>query len=213
MSKIATPQENMKVARRAMEICNACRYCESLCPVFPEITRFRTFSDQDLNYFANLCHNCKGCFHGCQYAPPHEFDLNIPKVFAEMRVQSYSDYAYPASLGKLFFKNGIVVNIVIAICLALVFMVGMFFNNADSMFTAYSGVGSFYNVIPIKLMSGISMLVCVFVALAFFMGFRKFWLESGEKMEDLLNCALWKQAFSDKLPCTSWFQPSGAQPR
>jgi citrate/tricarballylate utilization protein len=70
-------------------------------------------------------------------------------------------------------------------------------NNADTLFTAYSGVGSFYHVIPIKLMSGVSMLVCAYVALAFFMGFKKFWLESGEKMSDLTNGSLWKSALSD----------------
>lgn len=199
MSKILSLQENMQVARRAMEICNACRYCESLCPVFPEITRFRTFSDHDLNYFANLCHNCKGCFHGCQYAPPHEFDLNIPKTLAEIRVESYSQYAFPKAFGKLFFKNGTLVSIIMAISIALVLIAGIVFNDADSFFSAYSGVGSFYHVIPIKLMSGISMLVCTYVAVAFFMGFKQFWLESGEKMSDLANLALWKSALSDML--------------
>ena len=58
-------------ARRTMEICNACRYCEGFCPVFPAMELRRAFSNGDLGYLANLCHNCKGCWHACQYAPPH----------------------------------------------------------------------------------------------------------------------------------------------
>ena len=69
-------------ARRAMEICNACRYCEGFCAVFPAMTLRREFTDGDLNYLANLCHNCRGCFYSCQYAPPHEFGVNVPKLFA-----------------------------------------------------------------------------------------------------------------------------------
>jgi len=57
-------------ARRMMEICNACRYCEGFCPVFPAMEMRRSFPDGDLGHLANLCHNCKGCWHACQYAPP-----------------------------------------------------------------------------------------------------------------------------------------------
>ncbi|MEO0995761.1 MAG: 4Fe-4S ferredoxin, partial [Pseudomonadota bacterium] len=74
-------------ARRTMEICNACRYCEGYCPVFPAMERRRAFSGTDLGHLANLCHNCKGCWYACQYAPPHEFGLNLPKTFAELRVE------------------------------------------------------------------------------------------------------------------------------
>ncbi|MEM8843158.1 MAG: 4Fe-4S ferredoxin, partial [Pseudomonadota bacterium] len=66
----------MAEARRTMEICNACRYCEGYCPVFPAMERRRAFASADLGHLANLCHNCKGCWLACQYAPPHEFGLN-----------------------------------------------------------------------------------------------------------------------------------------
>ncbi len=75
-------------ARRTMEICNACRYCEGFCPVFPAMEQRRAFADGDLGYLANLCHNCKGCWHACQYAPPHEWGLNLPRTFAELRAET-----------------------------------------------------------------------------------------------------------------------------
>lgn len=61
---------------RVMQICNACRYCEGFCAVFPAMTRRLEFGKADLNYLANLCHNCGACLHACQYAPPHEFAVN-----------------------------------------------------------------------------------------------------------------------------------------
>ena len=82
-------------ARGQAEICNACRYCESYCPVFPEMFNMRSFPDADLGHLANLCHNCKGCWHACQYAPPHEFGLNLPATLAEVRAESYAEHAWP----------------------------------------------------------------------------------------------------------------------
>ncbi|MDX1808223.1 MAG: tricarballylate utilization 4Fe-4S protein TcuB [Sulfurospirillaceae bacterium] len=192
-----TPQDNLQEARRIMEICNACRYCESLCPVFPEITRFRTFSDHDLNYLANLCHNCKGCYYGCQYSPPHEFAINVPKTLAEVRVDSYARYAFPQVLGKLFAKNGTFVSIMIALCIALIFVVGSIFSTTGSFFATHSGEGSFYQVIPSFLMIGVPMIIGVYVLAAFYFGFQQFWLESGNEIGELKCGALWKSAFGD----------------
>ena len=72
-------------ARRQTEICNACRYCEGYCSVFPALHAKRAFSDGDITQLANLCHNCRGCYYACQYAAPHEFDLNLPAALAEVR--------------------------------------------------------------------------------------------------------------------------------
>jgi len=81
--------------QRLMTICNACRYCEGYCAVFPAMERRMTFSDADLNYLANLCHNCTACLDACQYAPPHEFAVDVPRVLAEIREESYRQYAVP----------------------------------------------------------------------------------------------------------------------
>ena len=67
----------MDEARRQVEICNACRYCEGYCSVFPAAFRQRAFTDGDPTQLANLCHNCRGCFYACQYTEPHEFALNL----------------------------------------------------------------------------------------------------------------------------------------
>src|SRR5471032_1690968 len=77
---------------RVMQICNACRYCEGFCAVFPAMTRRLEFQKNDVHLLANLCHNCGACLHACQYAPPHEFAVNVPQAMAKVRVQTYCEY-------------------------------------------------------------------------------------------------------------------------
>ena len=110
-------------ARRQVEICNACRYCEGYCAVFPAITRQRAFSDGDLTQLANLCHNCRGCYYACQYTEPHEFALNLPKALAEVRQASWQDHAWPRGAGGLFERNGTVIAAGLVIAVALIFAV------------------------------------------------------------------------------------------
>ena len=93
-------------ANRLMTVCNACRYCEGLCAVFPAMEMRRTFNDSDLNYLANLCHQCGACLPDCQYAPPHQFDVNVPATLAKLRNDSYAVYAWPSFLSGAFASNG-----------------------------------------------------------------------------------------------------------
>jgi citrate/tricarballylate utilization protein len=94
-------------ARRQVEICNACRYCEGYCAVFPAITRQKVFASGDITQLANLCHNCRGCYYACQYTEPHEFALNLPKALAEVRTESWDRLAWPGGLSETFQKNGV----------------------------------------------------------------------------------------------------------
>ena len=70
---------------RVLQICNACRYCEGFCAVFPAMTRRLEFPQADVHYLANLCHHCGACLHACQYAPPHDFAVNVPRAMARVR--------------------------------------------------------------------------------------------------------------------------------
>ena len=67
---------------RQLQICNACRYCEGFCAVFPAMTRRLEFGKADIHFLANLCHNCGACLHACQEAPPLEIAVNVPLVMA-----------------------------------------------------------------------------------------------------------------------------------
>ena len=82
-------------ADRQLRICNACRYCEGYCAVFPAMERRRSFADSDLIYRANLCFEGRACYYACPYSAPHEFDVNVPKVLAKLRLQTYRRYTGP----------------------------------------------------------------------------------------------------------------------
>jgi citrate/tricarballylate utilization protein len=82
-------------AQRQLNICNACRYCEGYCAVFPALERRTVLEAGDITQLANLCHDCRACFHACMYAPPHEFAVNPPEILSRVRLASYRGYARP----------------------------------------------------------------------------------------------------------------------
>ena len=97
-----------------MTVCNACRYCEQFCPVFPAMENRLSFAEADLTYLANLCHNCGECLYACQYAPPHEFGINVPRTMAEIRAHSYKAYCWPAFLSSAFRHHNLLTGLVLA---------------------------------------------------------------------------------------------------
>ena len=117
-------------ANRMLQICNACRYCEGFCAVFPAMTRRIEFTPSVVNYLANLCHNCGACLHACQYALPHEFDVNIPRVMAQVRKETYITYAWPKSFSALYKSNGISVSIAVSLSVTFFLLLSALLNGS-----------------------------------------------------------------------------------
>ena len=168
---LALSAPEAEVARQ-MQICNACRYCEGFCAVFPAMTRRLEFGKADIHYLANLCHNCGACLHACQYAPPHEFAVNVPQAMARVRVQTYADYAWPPALGRLYQRNGLTLSLALAAGLALFLLLALALNG-----TLWGGDlrGNFYNLFPHNLLVGMFAPVFLWAVLALGMGVRRFW--------------------------------------
>lgn len=159
---------------RVMQICNACRYCEGFCAVFPAMTRRLEFTAADTHYLANLCHNCGACLHACQYAPPHEFAVNVPKAMAKARLKTYQVYAWPAALGRLYQRAGLTVALALAGSLALflalvVAMTGRLLHEPLA--------GKFYAIFPHNFLAGVFGAVFLFVVVALTVGIVRFWRE------------------------------------
>ena len=154
-------------ARRQAEICNACRYCEGYCSVFPALHRERAFSDGDITQLANLCHNCRGCYYACQYTAPHEFDLNLPKALAEVRQDSWKTHAWPAGFGALFDRAGG------AIAMGLTIAIALLFTLAQSL-RPESGDG-FYAYMSHGLMVAVFAPAFILPLAALAMSLRSFW--------------------------------------
>lgn len=114
--------EAINEARRQAEVCNACRYCEGYCSVFPELHSKRAFTDGDITHLANLCHNCQGCYYACQYTAPHAFDLNMPAALAAVRREAWEDYAWPQPFARAFHRSGVAIAAAGVVCFAAIFL-------------------------------------------------------------------------------------------
>ena len=169
---VAVPTDAEAEVARQMQICNACRYCEGFCAVFPAMTRRLEFGKADIHFLANLCHNCGACLHACQYAPPHEFAINVPQAMAQVRGQTYSDYAWPPALGALYRRNGLTLGLALALGLALFLALAV--GLKGSLWGGVAG-GSFYALFPHNLLVGLFAPVFLFVVFALGMGVRRFW--------------------------------------
>lgn len=179
---------------RMMQICNACRYCEGFCAVFPAMTRRLEFGRADVHFLANLCHNCGACLHSCQYAPPHDFNLNLPMAMAKVRRETYVDYAWPAGFGALYQRNGLTLALALAGGLALFLVLTV--ASTGSLGFAPPGA-NFYAVFPHSMLAWMFGVVFLLAMGALGVGVRRFWRDEdpgslsaaalGETSHDVLS--------------------------
>ncbi|NNE37674.1 MAG: tricarballylate utilization 4Fe-4S protein TcuB [Gammaproteobacteria bacterium] len=199
--KVEEVQSLMTEGERVMNICNACRYCEGFCAVFPAMERRLSFANGDLRYLANLCHDCRECYYACQYAPPHEFKINVPKVLTRIRRQSYQEYAWPAGLAR-FFTQPVFMMILSMLIIPLIFIgAGIFDKGVDGLLQAYTDAqGSFYQIMSHTVMTGVFGVVGLYVLVAFIIGWINFsrdmhpddvpssgWAEVKQALKDILT--------------------------
>ncbi|WP_417583345.1 tricarballylate utilization 4Fe-4S protein TcuB [Nitrincola sp.] len=157
---------------RQLQICNACRYCEGFCAVFPAMTQRLEFGKADIHYLANLCHNCGACLHACQYADPHEFGVNIPKSMAKVRLHTYTDYTWPRQLGALYQRNGLTLALSSALALGLFLILTLLVQG--NLFSQIQG-GDFYQIFPHNTLVAMFGSVFGFSTLALLLGVVHFW--------------------------------------
>jgi citrate/tricarballylate utilization protein len=191
----ATP--DLAEADRLMTVCNSCRYCEGLCAVFPAMEMRRAFTDGDLNYLANLCHGCGACYYDCQFASPHEFNVNVPLTLARVRAGSYAAYAWPRACSGLFARNGLAISVAAALCVAA-FMLGFAaFNDRSALLGAHAGPGAFSELMPHNAMALLFGAAFLYALIALAMGVRAFWRDIEEPAGTLIEArSLW-QAIKD----------------
>lgn len=169
----------LEEADRLMTLCNSCRYCEGICAVFPAMELRRDFYDADLNYLANLCHNCGACYHDCQFSPPHEFDVNVPVTLAQVRADSYATYAWPKVCAGLFARNGLAISIIAALSVAI--FVGGFalWRDPSVFFGVHTGPGAFYKLMPHNTMALLFGAAFLYAIIALTFSIRSYWRDIG----------------------------------
>lgn len=183
-------------AERQMTICNSCRYCEGYCAVFPAMEIRSDFEDGDLIYLANLCFECRDCFYACQFAPPHEFAVNVPQVFAEIRAETYEQYSWPGILGKLYRRNGLAVGLITALSAALIFLLALAFRR-DAFFATQTGEGAFYRIIPYAAMVIPALVIACYCLAVFARGAYRFWRDTETNLAGMVDFRAFAVATKD----------------
>ncbi len=78
-----------KELARVTERCDGCRRCYRLCTSFDymlDVAVDRNDGDHskitsaDFRKIVDLCWQCKLCFNHCPYTPPHEWDIDFPRL-------------------------------------------------------------------------------------------------------------------------------------
>jgi citrate/tricarballylate utilization protein len=182
---------------RQMTVCNACRYCEGYCAVFPAMELRRTFDEQDVIHLANLCFDCRACYNACPYTPPHEYAINVPQVMAAVRRETYRDFSTPAFLSRLYQGNTLLVSLTAAVAAFLVFGSVLLIQGADVLFAEDSAEGSFFRVVPYWAMTLPALLLSGYWLLILAVGARRFWRATGARAGELIDAASFWRASKD----------------
>ncbi|MDQ1437465.1 MAG: glycerol-3-phosphate dehydrogenase subunit [Acidimicrobiaceae bacterium] len=73
---------------RVFDLCHGCRMCFNLCPSFPTLFDYADSYDGDVHqmttaeqdHVVDECYQCKICYVKCPYIPPHEWELDFPRM-------------------------------------------------------------------------------------------------------------------------------------
>ncbi len=73
---------------RVYDLCHGCRLCFNLCPSFPSMFEAIDRRDGDVaaltiaeqDKVVDECFQCKICYVKCPYVPPHEWELDFPRL-------------------------------------------------------------------------------------------------------------------------------------
>jgi citrate/tricarballylate utilization protein len=183
----------VREGERVMTVCNSCRYCEQYCPVFPAMERRLTFARADLDYLANLCHNCGECLYACQYAPPHEFGIDVPRTLATIRLASYEAHCWPQWLAGAFRHQGVPTALALSAGLSGTMWGAAWFFNPEGLRATGA---DFYAVVPHATMVALFGGVAIFVLAAIAIGVLRYWRSVRGLPVPATGASVWR-AFGD----------------
>ncbi|MGE0815993.1 MAG: tricarballylate utilization 4Fe-4S protein TcuB [Vicinamibacterales bacterium] len=163
---------------RTLTVCNACRYCEQYCPVFPAMERRTAFDPDTLAYLANLCHNCGECLYACQFAPPHQFGIDVPRLFAEIRLATYEDACRPRPLAPALRRLGPGGAIALAVMGAVVVAAAAAWMTPGALSSAPTDA-RFYAVVPHGTLVGLFGAAALVTIAALLTALRGYWRTIG----------------------------------
>ena len=191
-------------SQRQFNLCNACRYCEGFCPVFPAMSAHRWHDTTNLHlaeYFAHLCHQCTACYHACQYKSPHMYAVNLPQALNRVRLDSFQAHAWPMRLSAGFTHNPILTFVCVAVAIISTLVLAFALQGTATVTGVHTGPGAFYEVIShtlIVLSAGLSL---GFAVLAMLISWHRYAHSIGLRIERV-SIAAWWRALRDSLQLT-----------
>ncbi|HUY86013.1 MAG TPA: heterodisulfide reductase-related iron-sulfur binding cluster, partial [Acidimicrobiales bacterium] len=92
---------------RVFDLCHGCRLCFNLCPSFPTLFDFvdehdglaDKMSRSEQDQVVDECYQCKLCYVKCPYVPPHEWNLDFPRLM--MRANAVAKSTNPSLRDKI----------------------------------------------------------------------------------------------------------------
>jgi citrate/tricarballylate utilization protein len=184
-------------AARQLTVCNACRYCEGYCPVFPALERRAVLTSGDVNYLANLCHDCRACFQACMYTEPHVFKLNIPAAMAQVRAETYQRYAWPRGAGTLLRRTVPVTAELTGLGLVLAAVTVIATGGWGRLMLFHEAPGAFYKVVPFLLMLIPGLVAGTLIAGVLLGGFVSMWKDASGDPHELRPGRPWVETLTD----------------
>lgn len=202
---------------RQLDICNACRYCEGYCAVFPAIERRRRFDAADLLQLSHLCHDCRDCLDACMYAPPHPFGVNPPALFATIR-REHADAL--AGRDRVPPAPRPAVPLVLAGAIALVVVLAVATGHGGALDGAHQAASP-YRVLAYPLLLGLALGAAAFGWGRLGLQARRHWRESGplgrprlgEVRDGLVGAATLHQLSGNGAGCTYPAAPASSRRR
>ena len=90
---------------RVFDKCHNCRRCLPLCPSFPSLFESIDRHEQNAAELSvaetreviDLCYQCKLCYNHCPYHPPHEWEVDFPKLMTRAKLVQGREEGIPFS--------------------------------------------------------------------------------------------------------------------
>ena len=88
---------------RVFEKCHDCRRCLPLCPSFPSLFDAVDRHEQEASQLdgaerrdvVDNCYQCKLCYNNCPYHPPHEWEIDFPKLMTRAKLVQAQEEGIP----------------------------------------------------------------------------------------------------------------------
>ena len=89
----------VKETLRVYDICDGCRRCFNLCPSFNTLldriddydSDITKFTEENFEQVEKECYYCKLCYNHCPYTPPHDYEIDFPRLMAAWKKQRVAE--------------------------------------------------------------------------------------------------------------------------